>query len=61
MINVNDKVRKIKGYPYPGIVVSKFETTAGKTRYVVESTSKDTVGMLHIFNASQLEVLDSEV
>lgn len=48
-----DPVRKIKGYEYPGSVVSAFHTLAGKARYVVESAVAP--GMLHIFNGEQLE------
>ena len=55
-IRMHDLVIKPKGYPYPGEVVSVFVTKAGNTRYVIESTSKDTEGMLHIFNADNLQV-----
>lgn len=52
--HLGDTVEKISGYRYPGIIVSVFRTTAGKTRYVVECTAEDCTGMLHIFNGSQL-------
>ena len=52
---VGDKVRKAKGYKYPGVVVSWFETLAGEIRYVVEATGEEYKGMLHIFNGDQLE------
>ena len=51
MFNVGDKVDKAEGYTFPGTVVAVFETTTGKTRYVVEM---DGHGLLHIFNAKQL-------
>jgi hypothetical protein len=41
-------------YAYPGIIVSIFRTSRGSIRFVVESTSPGTEGMLHIFNAEQL-------
>ncbi len=53
---IGDRVEKLAGYKYPGVVVSKFKTTAGKIRYVVECTSPDCEGMLHIFNAAQLSM-----
>ena len=53
---IGDKVEKLSGYKYPGVVVAKFRTTAGKIRYVVECTAPDCQGMLHIFNAAQLSM-----
>lgn len=53
---VGQKVYKPNGYSYPGIIVAAFKNTKGLDRYVVESTSEGTEGMLHIFNDSQLEV-----
>lgn len=55
-IQVGDKVRKPKGYAYPGVVVSVFQNLRGDTRYVVECTSPDVSGMLHIYNREQLEL-----
>lgn len=52
---VGDKVRKVKGYEWPGVVVSCFETLDGKPRYVVECTVPEVAGALHIYNGSQLE------
>jgi len=49
------KVIKKVGYGFPGVIVSAFETLAGKTRYVVEATGEGYEGMLHIFNGDQLE------
>lgn len=49
---VGDRVRKPKGYKFPGIVVANFETTSRSIRYVVEM---EKYGLLHIFNESQLK------
>lgn len=54
-MNVGDKVQKVKGYKYPGVIVSKFQTLAGETRYVVECTIPDIAGMLHIFSEENLK------
>lgn len=56
-MKIGDKVNKIKGYQFPGTVVSVFETTKGEIRLVVEM---DNFGLLHIFNESQLQVNDKE-
>ena len=53
-MNIGDKVYKAKGYKFPGVIVSKFTTIAGKERFVVECTSPDCSGCLHIFNEIQL-------
>lgn len=50
--SIGDRVNKVSGYMYPGIIVSVFETRNGNLRYVVEHTIS--VGMLHIFNEDQL-------
>jgi hypothetical protein len=52
---IGDEVYKPKGYKFPGIVVSVFQTTSGETRIVAEL--KDN-GMLHIFSESQLELVE---
>lgn len=57
-LRVGSKVQKKKGYPFPGVVVAEFHTTSGAVRYVVECTSPDVRGCLHIFNADQLSPLD---
>lgn len=56
-MKVGDVVRKKDGYLYPGVIVAVFQTTAGKTRYVVECTAQDCAGMLHIFREEQLELI----
>jgi hypothetical protein len=53
--DVLQEVQKSKGYKYPGIIVSVFETLSGKIRYVVEADHRDFRGMLHIFSDSDLE------
>lgn len=52
---LGQSVRKVKGYAYYGRVVAAFQTTKGDDRYVVESTSEGSLGMLFIFNDGQLE------
>jgi len=49
---IGDRIYKPKGYAFPGIIVSVFETTTGEIRLVAEL---DNTGMLHIFSESQLE------
>jgi hypothetical protein len=53
---LHQMVRKIKGYSYPGIIVSVFRTLDGKVRYVVEADPySDFRGMLHIFGDNDIE------
>ncbi|MEH2496200.1 MAG: hypothetical protein E6G80_17760 [Alphaproteobacteria bacterium] len=54
-LKVGDLVKKRTGYAYPGVIVSVFTTQAGAVRYVVEADHPEFAGMLHIFNADQLE------
>ena len=49
---IGDKIRKPKGYKFPGTIVSVFENTKGQTRLVAEM---EDIGILHIFNEDQLE------
>lgn len=51
---IGDSVQKEKGYKWPGVIVAKFETTAGHTRYVVECTVPEAAGALHIYAPEQL-------
>lgn len=55
--SIGDRVRKVKGYSWPGIVVSVFFTKAGQLRYVVECTVPEVAGALHIYNEEQLEFM----
>lgn len=50
-----DHVEKVKGYPFPGIVICAGRTTAGQPRYMVESTVIP--GLLHIFSPEQLALV----
>jgi hypothetical protein len=52
---LRQRVQKIKGYKYPGVIVSIFYTLEGKVRYVVEADHPDFTGMLHIFSNQDLE------
>lgn len=51
---VGDRVQKISGYSWPGVVVSCFSNLAGNRRYVVECTVPEVAGALHIYSADQL-------
>ena len=65
-MKVGDKVEKIAGYKYPGIVVAKFNklnptvTGAAQERFVVECTEPAVFGMLHIFREGQLKKVVEE-
>lgn len=54
--SVGDRVRKVKGYSWPGVVVAAFLTLDDKPRYVVECTVPEVAGALHIYNGEQLEL-----
>lgn len=51
---IGDRVRKVRGYPFPGVVVAVFTTTAGLLRVVVECTVPEVAGCLHIYSPDQL-------
>lgn len=53
---LGDRVKKVRGYKWPGIVVSVFRNLAEEERYVVECTVPEVDGALHIYNAEQLEL-----
>lgn len=55
-MKVGDQVQKVRGYKFPGEIRSVFGTKSGQPRFVVECTVPGLEGMLHIFNAEQLEV-----
>lgn len=57
-MDVGDRVNKKEGYKWPGVIVSKFKTLAGKDRYVVECVAGEVQGALHIFNEKQLELIN---
>jgi hypothetical protein len=50
---VGDKA--FKGYAFPCTIISVFKTTKGDIRVVAEM---DNYGLLHIFNESQLELIN---
>jgi hypothetical protein len=54
-MQVGDHVQKIKGYRWPGIVVSVFSTLSGDIRVVVECTVPEVRGALHIYSLEQIE------
>ena len=56
MIKIGDRVEKVSGYKYPGIIVAKFnKIDSGEERFVVECTASIVSGMLHIFRENQLK------
>lgn len=59
MLKVGDRVRKIKGYWWPGVVVAVFDTLSGARRVVVECTVVEVSGALHIYNEDQLVVVET--
>lgn len=56
-IREGHRVQKIKGYKWPGVVVSTFKTLSGEWRCVVECTTPEVQGALHIYNREQLEII----
>lgn len=56
-MKVGDKVIKTNGYKWPGVIVAKFKTLVGETRYVVECTVPEVAGALHIYQANQIKVV----
>lgn len=55
-MKLGDRVKKRKGYGYPGVIVADFCNYKGERRLVVEARHPDIIGMLHIFNPEQLEL-----
>jgi hypothetical protein len=56
--HVGDRVRKLKGYKFIGIVVAVFAKLDGSTRYVVEM---DGTGMLHIYSERDLDFTEQKL
>lgn len=50
-LKIGDRVNKVRGYKFPGVVVSVFYTTRNERRVVVEL---EDLRLLHIFNEDQL-------
>jgi len=55
---IGDKVVKTSGYKWPGIVVASFDTLTGERRVVVECTTPEVAGALHIYNEKQLTLAE---
>jgi hypothetical protein len=55
-MKVGDKVEKVSGYKWPGIIVADFLTIKGQQRFVVECVCPDVAGALHIFSPEQLQL-----
>jgi hypothetical protein len=51
---IGDHVEKVSGYKWPGVVVAVFNTLANERRIVVECTTPEVAGALHIYNEKQL-------
>ena len=56
-MKVGDRVEKVSGYRWPGVIVADFTTLKGERRLVVECTAPDVAGALHIYNESQLRLV----
>lgn len=52
--DIDDRVEKRRGYRWPGVIVMRGHTIAGKARYVVECREPAVRGALHIFSAKDL-------
>lgn len=56
-VRIGDTIRKTSGdYCFVGTVLSFFSTTKGRSRIVAENSD----GIVHIFNPTQVEVIDRE-
>jgi hypothetical protein len=59
MCNLNIRAKKVGGsYQATGTILAKFEADDGSVRYVFRFDCP--AGLLHIFNASQVELEPSE-
>lgn len=54
VMTIGDRVRKRRGYSWPGIIVADFLTIEGKRRLVVECTVPEVKGALHIYSPEQI-------
>lgn len=57
-MKIGDKVEKIKGYRWPGVIVADFCNYKGERRFVVECRHPEILGALHIYNPEQLKVVE---
>lgn len=55
---VGDRVRKVSGYAWPGVIVADFKTLDGKRRLVVECDVPEVRGALHIYAPDQIELCE---
>lgn len=53
--SLSQHVQKRKGYRWPGVIVMRGHTLRGKARYVVECTTPEVRGALHIYSAADLK------
>lgn len=53
-----DRVEKVRGYKWPGVIVASFSTIGGQRRLVVECTVPEVAGALHIYAPDQLRVVE---
>jgi len=60
-MEVGDKVEKVSGYRFPGVIVAKFFKLNNDVRYVVECIAPSASGMLHIFSGKQLKKYEEKV
>jgi len=51
-----DRVGKISGYEFYGVVIGKMEKLDGSVRYAVESVAPHAEKMIHIYSGAQLRV-----
>ena len=56
-MKIGDKVEKVRGYKWPGVIVAIFHTLAGAERIVVECTVPEVSGALHIYSPDQIRVV----
>lgn len=60
MLKLGDRVEKVTGYKWPGVVVAIFKNLQGERRIVVECTAEAVTGALHIYSPGQLVKLNGE-
>lgn len=57
-MKIGDKVEKLRGYKFPGVIVADFKNYKGERRIVVECRHPDILGCLHIYNPEQVRVVE---
>lgn len=57
-MKIGDRVEKVKGYKWPGVIVASFRTLKGEQRIVVECTVPEVAGALHIYSPNDVRVID---